>query len=47
MFFREFIKERTSLQIKQERKREKVKKVHENQMSELKRYVQNVSVACF
>ena len=41
-FFRVFIDERKTQQNRQERRREKVKKTHESQMSELKRYVQNV-----
>ena len=42
LFFRVFIDERKTQQNRQERRREKVKKTHESQMSELKRYVQNV-----
>ena len=41
-FCRVFIDERKTQQNRQERRREKVKKTHESQMSELKRYVQNV-----
>ena len=43
-FFRRFIDERKTQQNRQERRREKIKKNHESQMTELKKYVQNVSV---
>ena len=39
--------ERKTQQNRQERRREKVKKSHESQMSELKRYVQNVRITIF
>ena len=42
--YRLFIDERKTQQNRQERRREKVKKSHESQMSELKRYVQNVRI---
>ena len=42
LYCRVFIDERKTQQNRQERRREKVKKTHESQMSELKRYVQNV-----
>jgi len=41
-----FIDERKTQQNRQERRREKVKKTHESQMSELKRYVQNSIDMC-
>jgi len=41
-----FIDERKTQQNRQERRREKVKKSHESQMSELKRYVQNSIDMC-
>ena len=47
IFCRVFIDERKTQQNRQERRREKVKKSHESQMSELKRYVQNVRITIF
>ena len=44
---RVFIDERKTQQNRQERRREKVKKTHESQMSELKRCVQNVRIYYF
>ena len=38
-----FIDERKTAAMRQEKRREKLKKIHENQMTELTKYVQNVS----
>jgi hypothetical protein len=39
-----FIDERKTAAMKQDQRREKLKKTHDNQMHELTKYVQNVSL---
>ena len=39
-----FIDERKTAAMRQDKRREKLKKIHENQMSDLTKYVQNVSI---
>ena len=42
-----FIDERKTAAMRQDKRREKLKKIHENQMNELTKYVQNVSIPIF